>query len=98
MNHIRICRVPQGTAEHGGMCRVPLILRLHHRRIPLQGGGIVGPRLLTNLALPCCPQPHTCEGHGVLDLRSSIRASGVDLLGRSAFHTSPLITKSVVAM
>jgi hypothetical protein len=64
----------------------------------------VGPRLLTNLALPRCPQPHARVRHGVLDVRSSIRASGVwlshpwvDLLGRNAFHTSPLITKSVLA-
>ena len=64
----------------------------------------MGPRLLTNLALPRCPQPHARVRHGVLDVRSSIRASGVwlshpwvDLLGRNAFHTSPLITKSVLA-
>ena len=54
----------------------------------------MGPRLFTNLALSGCPQPHVGVSDGVLDVRSSIRASGVwlyhswvDLLGRSALDT-----------
>ncbi len=78
-NRIRICRNLQGTAEHDGMCRVPLTLRPCHRRTPLQGGGIVGPRLLTNLALPRCPKPHTRVRHGLLNVRSAL-----DL-----FHANP---------